>query len=351
MAYKKWARMTIIFIAVMLISIMGFTAYIDPYFHYHSPLGGVAYEIDNERYQNDGISRHFEYNAVVTGTSMTENFKASEVNSIFSVKSIKIPFAGATYKEISDALYRAIERNPDIKLVVRGLDYSNLVRDKDSMANFDYPTYLYDDNIFNDVNYLLNKNILIEETSATLIYTWRGNTTTTFDEYMYWGDMYEFGKTAVDEVYSRNERCEADNDLTEAEAQMLKGNIEQNVVLMAKENPDIEFYLFFPPYSIYYYDDLHQNGNLKKHFEAEKLAAEELLQCKNIHLFAFEDDFEMICNLDNYKDIAHYSPDINSKILEWMKMGEHELTKETYMQYCDSVYTYYMNYDYEALFK
>ena len=77
---------------------------VDPFFHYHKPLEQLAYPIDSERYQNDGISRNFTYDAVLTGTSMMENFKASRFDSLFGVASVKIPYAGGYYKEVDQAV-------------------------------------------------------------------------------------------------------------------------------------------------------------------------------------------------------------------------------------------------------
>lgn len=58
----------------------------------------------------------------------------------------------------------------------------------------------------------------------------------------------------------------------------------------------------------------------------------------------------MICNLDNYKDITHYSAEINSQILAWMHDGIHEITKDNVVQYYDNVVHFYTTYDYDSLF-
>ena len=83
---------------------------------------------------------------------------------------------------------------------------------------------------------------------------------------------------------------------------------------------------------------------------AEKEAAEWLLDYENIYLFSFFDEFDMICDLDNYTDYIHYGEWVNSQILVWMKEGKHRLTRENYQEYYDRVYEFYMNYDYDALF-
>lgn len=108
------------------------TIYIDPLFHYHKPLEKFNYPIVDERYQNDGIVRNFEYNSIITGTSMVENFMTSEADEIFGSRFIKIPFSGGRYKEINDCLKRGYAAGHDIKYVIRSLDYSFLIQDKDA---------------------------------------------------------------------------------------------------------------------------------------------------------------------------------------------------------------------------
>ena len=95
---KKWGSKIILSAVILLCCIGGLTAFVDPYFHYHAPLSFLEYPLNNQRYQNDGIVRNFDYDAIITGTSMTENFKTTEFDNLFNVNSIKVPFSGATYK-------------------------------------------------------------------------------------------------------------------------------------------------------------------------------------------------------------------------------------------------------------
>lgn len=73
--------------------------HIDPFFHYHKPYtNGYYYTLNNQRSQNNGICKHFDYNALITGTSMTENFMTSEMDAIFGTNSVKVPFSEAPTK-------------------------------------------------------------------------------------------------------------------------------------------------------------------------------------------------------------------------------------------------------------
>lgn len=176
---KRWCSSFIVSFMILLLAGGGLTIVIDPYFHYHKPIPDLAYKIYNERYQNDGILKHFDYNAIITGTSMTENFKVSEMDELFHVKSVKVPFSGSTYREINENLERAVCANTDIKFIIRGLDYDSFYEQADLMKYDSYPTYLYDDFLFNDVEYFLNKTILFDAAYRNVIsYTKKGGKTT-----------------------------------------------------------------------------------------------------------------------------------------------------------------------------
>ena len=123
--------LTFLFISCMALVII----IIDPYFHYHAPISGLVYKFLEERYQNNGIVRHFEYDAIITGTSMTQNFKTSEMDKLFGTNAIKVTYSGGEYKEINDNLVVALRSNQNIKLVLRGVDYNNLLHDKDTPFN------------------------------------------------------------------------------------------------------------------------------------------------------------------------------------------------------------------------
>ena len=63
---RKWfIRCLSMIISITLV--IGTVAWIvDPYFHFHKPFSFLSYRLYEERYTNDGISRHFEYDTIIT---------------------------------------------------------------------------------------------------------------------------------------------------------------------------------------------------------------------------------------------------------------------------------------------
>lgn len=350
---KKAARWTAAVVAVLLAAlavIATANAVIDPFFHYHGPYRDLQYPIDNERYQNDGITRNFNYNAIITGSSMSENFRTSQFDKLFGTKSIKVPFSGGRYKEINDNISRSYESGHDPVIVMRSLDYSLLVLDKDDVyPGAEYPTYLTDNNPFNDIKYLLNLSVFFDDSLRVLSYTREGMKTTTFDEYKNWMADSTFGAETVFSTYTLGKPAEREKEFSDSDRELVYGNLEQNVISQAKAHPETEFYLFFPPYSIAYWDELNNEKKINWRIDAEKYAIDLLLKCDNIKLFSFCTRYDITCNLDNYKDQAHYKSWINDQMLKWMSNGEYQITKENEDEYISEIRSFYNSYDYSSL--
>lgn len=355
--YKRWTFGTLAAMAVVFILTASITIYRDPFFHYHAPLKEYnypqkEYPDNNERYLNDGITRNFTYDGVITGTSMTENIIASEADELFGTHFIKVPYAGAKYREINDNLKRAYQAGHEVRYIIRALDYNDLIADKDAHdESFDYPYYLYNNNPFDDIRYVLNKSVLLEETMSVTKSADGYGTVVDFDSYGNWNAYYstKFGPRYVLATYRLRETPKPPRKLTEEEKQMLLDNLHQNVTDLADEHPETVFYLYFPPHSICYWDILNNEGQTDLHMETERIAIEELLQHSNIRLYAFCDNFELVCNLDNYKDYLHYGEWVNTWILTCLKEGEHLLTQDNYEEYLEKIEDFYHSYDYDAL--
>jgi hypothetical protein len=350
MKSKTYLIISLIGTLLFLMCFAGITIYIDPLFHYHARVDGIQYPLYDERYMNDGITRNFEYDSVITGTSMTENFKTSIWDGMFGTNSIKIPFSGASYYELNNVLERCFDRNDYIRLVMRGLDMTGLLADKDSMSYEEYPDYLYDDNIFNDVYYVLNKEIFFTFTEYVFTFNRLGGNSTEFDVYKNWNYNYEYSAQKLIEKYSRWDISDSENPLTQEDINMMTENLEQNVIAIVSENPQTQFYFFIPPYSVLYWDEEIRSGNFDRILEAHKLEIELLLPYENVHLFSFIDNTDITYNLNYYIDSLHYNQTISDFMMECMYNNVGLLTENNYQQYIENLRNTYGNFDYDGLF-
>lgn len=348
-----WLKGFLALLLSCLILIAGMMILVDPFFHYHAPLPGLFYTLSDQRSQNDGILKHFTYDAVITGTSMTENFKTSEFDALFQTRAIKVPYPGSTFHETAQALEVGFSSPNAIRVVLRGLDYSHLLEGPADMRTDmgEYPTYLYDRTSLNDVKYLYNRsaffNFLVPTLAKRVIGAPGG--ITDFDLYSSSAEEEYSAYRALEGRVSFSVNSGEQSALTEEEQQLVRDNIRMNVTEPAAAHPDTEFICFFTPYSAVWYGSLLESGSFGRQMEAERIAAEEMLSCPNIRLFSFSADPAITTDLSQYKDAGHYSPQVSSEILIRIAAGENEITEENFASYQAAEEELYRGLDYNAL--
>lgn len=342
-----------IFICVLFAGLLAFgvTTYItDPYFHYHKPY--FKYMLNNERYQNDGIVKNFDYNAMIVGSSMTECFLTSTADELWQTNTIKVPIAGSTWKEVNDLVETALAANPECKLVIRGLEG---IRYFDTYDYLDYdpstfPTYLYDQNPLNDVKYLFNKEIFVTDVWDVIGRTRTHKPSMSFDEYSNFNNYYPFGNEAVKTYYARETVTpeEKQHKIKKSEYTTIAENVQKNIIDTADRYPDVEFCYFFTPYSIYYWDYMLLLGEMERQIGAEEYIASLVTSHPNIHLYSFYNQHDAIENLDLYKDTHHYGETMSNMILNWIHDDVGRLTADNYKEFYSDMRKYYFSYDYDS---
>lgn len=290
--------------AAVLIFILSIFA-IDPMFHYHAPLKFLSYPLVNERYQNNGIVKHFDYDS-----------------------------------------------GHDIKYVIWGLDYDKMIYGKKYRytEKGDFPDYLYNDSSLDDIKYFFDP-VVVKLAGSVVKSTVTGRAATSFDVYENWSAGYEYGRDEVIKSCELNASASKMQQLTDADRAVVTENLNENVISIVKAHPETTFYFFYPPYSIAHWGMEINNGQLDRTLGAENLITKELLKYDNVRLYSFRCNSELICNLDNYKDAKHYGEWVNSQMLQWMKNDEYRITEENLAEYEKNADDLIKSYDYDQLFK
>ena len=283
---------------------------------------------------------------------MTENFKTSEAQQLFGGRFIKVPFNGSMFKEVDENLRRGLSGH-SVRYVIRSLDKYRINTPKDEwyQVEGEFPTYLYDRNPFNDVSYTLSRDILWGQCWPMLRSRREGQPggINSFDQYANWNNMFVFSRESALSSLEPWAPDVSQQPLLDEDRRVIRENLLQNVTATADLYPDTEFYCFLPPYSIVYWSNLIQDGEMDRELETMEIAAEQLLQHPNIKLFCFDLCTELTTDLNNYKDSIHYSEDINSWMLQQMAQGNYLLTEENYQTVFREIRDYYSSYDYSAL--
>lgn len=339
--YSKFIKRTLCTTLAFLLIFAMFVVVIDPFFHYHKPLDSLKPVVNNERYQNPGIAKHFEYDSVIVGSSMTQNFRVSEFNETFGCDTVKLTYPAirtGNYKYMFEAAFDTHE----VKNVFMGLDIDPLI---DGYGNFYFPLpeYLYDKNPLNDVNYVLNKDVLFGEVYNVLESNYK-DTVPEIDEAYTWTGVFS-KEAAVNSMFWDYKDVKEPYEIP-LYLENAKLNLENNILPYIEENPDTTFYIFYPPYSLLWWNLHLCKGDLNDIFAVLSYATEQLLQYENVKLFFLHDVEEVITDFELYKDYNHYNEEINSEIIQWFKEDKYRIYPETYEKRISTFKTYVENFDY-----
>ena len=310
---NKFNKYIIIVLATGLIAALIFAALVvivDPFFHYHAPLEGFPYEVDNQLSQNPGMAAHMDYDSVILGSSMTVNFDTKVFKEELGLNTIKLPYSGAYPKDISNILQIIFEEHPDVECVFLGIDVINYSSDVDQIK-YPLPEYLYDDNLINDVNYVLNKDVLLnyvlkpmvspDPTDLSLVYS------------SWWTDEYyniNYVLPNYLKAYEKLEPRPAEHPKDYFEVKICV-NMEENILPYIDEHPDTRFVVFYPPYSILFWNDCTNENKVEATLYEYELISRMLMERDNVEIFFFADEEDIITDLNNYADYTHYHPRYN----------------------------------------
>jgi hypothetical protein len=92
---------------------------------------------------------------------------------------------------------------------------------------------------------------------------------------------------------------------------------EHDAIDLIRNNPDVTFDIYFPPYSILQFVAMRDASpaTLKIAYDFSAYAFSRLMQFPNVCLHDFREAREITHDLGNYGDVIHHSPAIDLKIL------------------------------------
>lgn len=325
---KKFIKHFCIWSGILLLLCILTVILFDPFFQYHKPLPGLKAVLTDKEYQCVGSLKTFEYDSVVAGSSVAENYYNDWFNQGFDCNVIK---AIRSYGATADLCYLldiAFEHQ-ELKYVFYNLDPSALTADGETTYELTgCPMYLYDDSYINDIEYWLNKGVLMEKISYLIANSVIGD----YDENdsYNWAQWKEFNSDMALGLYIRKP------SISEMKPEnYYEDLLHQNLNLLTsriKAHPETVFYVFIPPYSMLWWDNIYREGDTESYLYNMECAMETLLSYDNVKLYYFQNDREVITDLENYMDILHFSPDINHYICDSLLSGDHQINQSNYKE-------------------
>lgn len=342
---KSIKKKIILFIIISIIPLGVIGAVIgivDPFFVYHPPLESGYYVVDNQLEQNPGMAKHFEYDSVMLGSSMTTNFDTALFDEKLGCKMIKLSY-NAAYPHDIDKIMRIVTEEKDVlKHAFLCIDIANYLYEPGTLS-YTYPEHLYDDNVLNDLKYLLNKNVLLDY----VLIPYKKESQIKINE-IYWHWQYmNYGREQVISNYTIPQKEQS--MVKQYSIDNLKKNLEAYIVPYIQATPDTKWHVFFPPYSMLYWNNSIVWEELDVKMKGMEYITEYLLGFDNVEIHYFQDSEEWIVNLNNYTDVTHYSKEITDLMTEQLCKGMNMVTKEDYEQRLRKFHEFVIDYDYKKL--
>lgn len=319
---KRWALFTMALLLLGMAACAGLTFIVDPFEQYRE--SSILPLYDQESYNNPGIAKNYDYNAVILGTSMVEMSNPSVIDETFGVHSVKLPMRGSHIAQMGwqlDHIFRAKEkRGETLELAILAVDAYSMMGPVDDMEEI--YDYLWNDDVFDDVNYLLNRDVLLVRIPRMLRNIGK-DTSTKRDDMYKWTDVV-FSAQSVYDATAKSPQ----NPMQDAEFRLERStaNVENHIEKYVAAHPETKFLVYMPPYSVAYWYLMTRGGLSEQQFRSRARVCELLLEYENVEIYDYSSRVEWITDLDEYFDYSHHSSGVSDRIMRAMAVGESRVT-------------------------
>ncbi|SFS81472.1 hypothetical protein SAMN02910357_01992 [Succinivibrio dextrinosolvens] len=362
--YDKYKKAVITFICghcfaclLLFLVIFLFAKCFDPLHLYSTSIDedNQYFSVD-ERLQNAGYIRNFDFDSVIIGNSHMQNLANSKTGEYLDGKWFNLSVVGSRNNE-RRIILEDVFRRKQIKSVLLLLT-NDLITFKTSDFEF-----LYDDNDLNDINIYLNEMYLkcffkwvkSSVTSGNLDPVCRGEKLNV-DEHSAWiynpqyasrfGNMENWAENYqnqhmvnvlndLNNYYSippRNLNKISDKDKAEIEK-----NVEENIESLVKAHPETTFYCYAQPYfKLEWALDLRrkEGKEIEIYLEFLKEYVKLASKYKNFKLYGF-DNLPFTFDVKNYNDTIHFSLEMSYKVLEYIRDDKYLLNSDNINDYIE----------------
>lgn len=317
---KIFLKKLILSIVIVAAVTAGIVFFFDPFFHYHKPIRPLKAVLTQAEYQVIGTLRTFDYDSLIVGSSMAENYNNKWFDETFDCTAIKAVKPGANTSDLVYLLEEAYEEN-EITNIFYTLDISALTTTiQEHFVNEGMPLYLYNKNPFDDVKYLFNKHVIFEDIPYMAANSFIGD----YDEgdSFNWAQYKDFGTLH----YTPTEEKQPIKSLDEY-AEYVDFNLDK-LENLVKIHPETKYIFMVPPYSSLWWYEAYMCGDMEINFYALEQAFSRLLSFENVEIHYFQNMEEIVSDLSLYMDLIHYHPDVNKNLVELIPGNEYKVTLE-----------------------
>lgn len=322
---RKWLTIVacITLCSIMLMLLVSFI--VDPLFQYRVKETGY---IVSGRYSGAGIIKNYDYDTIMLGSSMVQNFNTELMNTELHCQSIHIGISGMTDEDQLEYIALA-NKTGKAETYYLCIDISQF-KEKTETNTVDY---LMRDDIFSKLKYALFFDALLKYTPLDIILTIMQIYNlpipqslyyqTDIDYYGYWGHKFSYSEEGVLSGYQLGKNSVSSVELTDLYKTMT-GEIDAYFSKIDQLNE--EFIFFFPPYSSLYWANAQKEAYYDTFLDAKDYFIDNCLK-RGVRVYDFQ-SADFTTQLDYYKDITHYCPAINDWMVHAFANGDYMVNQD-----------------------
>ena len=329
MTSKKWVISFISLSLIFMLVLMGVVYAYDPFCYYRIPEN--RFIVNNYRFLNAGIAKNAEYDSVIIGSSMTQNFNIQSFREKLNVNPIKLS-VGAMSIEGMKITYNLVKDIDKAQKIFLCIDIPSLNKEEDDLST--YATYLYNKTPADDFKYLigyetwtrllpLSMAFNVLEKSGVNLPDFYGSYS--IDNIGEWHSQAVYDKNIIIKNYLNKNTGLSTQNSKDAYKRMVQ-NTDKIVDVICKDGKEVV--LFFPPYSALFWYNSMQNELFEDYVKVKSYIVNKVEEMSNVSVYDFQ-PMPQICDLNNYKDITHYRAEINEDMVDCFANEQYRVTGET----------------------
>ena len=332
---KKCKILLIGFFVIFTIPVLVATIiiwYVDPFRLYHEPFMCKNQIYDDMRYNAKGLIDYTDFDSLILGSSMLSNTSSKEAGDLLGGKFLNLSMWGSDFEDRAVIMDYAL-RNKNIKKIIFSLDRGYMLQTyMPTQVPSDKFYFLYNKFRIDSFKIYLNNRLLKKifsfkcesfQPDIDMPSSWYNENDAKLFGLNGWKREYvpKFMEEMERFLSNKTEKKNIDPIILEEK----KIYIEKNILNYAKKYPQTDFILLIPPYFVAQniindkYSSFSFQNKLIKYILDQNL--------KNIKIYGF-DDRNFVLDIENYRDMIHYLPTINSEITKSISKNIGEINKE-----------------------
>ena len=324
---SKWIRNFLCFLLAILLLLSAVVYIVDPFMQFRTR--DNAYFLQ-EWYVSGGLIKNYEYDTLILGSSVTQNFDMNVFRQELGVKPLHIGLGGLTTVELAELLRLAYETQKADTYYI-GVDLPVLNGDNPESR---MPEHLIKNDLQSKLRYLLSYEVwfrylpvdigfmildklgvnlpekFIYQKSIDRLGDWRLDFPEWGEDYVLYHHKYGLFSVSHVETEGLYEGAVACIDTFFERCDFEKG----------------EHIFFFPPYSSVCWVEYQMRGQFDIYMQIKQYFIEKALE-HGVKVYDFQAaDFTM--ELEHYRDTIHYMPPINDWMVECFAGEDYVVTAE-----------------------